>query len=362
MSAYLDHNATAPLRPEAREAMLAAWLRFGNPSSAHLYGRAARKIIEDGRAVIAFFVGMAADEVIFTSGGTEANDLAINGSGRTRILAAATEHASVLKAHDRVESIPVDENGIIRLDVLRKALASDSRPTMVCLMLANNETGVIQPVGEAAQIAHAHGAWLHCDAVQAAGKTPLISDALNADSISLSAHKLGGPQGIGALIVRSGLALTPRLRGGGQEGGRRSGTEPVALIAGFAAAAQAAKRELRSFGELAMLRDSIESKLVKIRPDIISIGAAAMRLPNTACLAIPSLTNDMLVAALDLEGVAIGAGAACASGKSSPSHVLTAMGVSPDTARSTIRISLGWSSSAADIETFLRAFTKVVER
>lgn len=342
--------------------MLSAWLRFGNPSSAHFFGRAARKIIEDGRSVVASLVGARPDEVIFTSGGTEANDLAINGSGRTRILAAATEHASVLKARDGVEIIPVSENGIIRLDALRKALGSDSRPAMVCLMLANNETGVIQPVAEAAQIARSYGAWLHCDAVQAAGKTPLLSDALNADSISLSAHKLGGPQGIGALIVRSGLALSPRLRGGGQENGKRSGTEPVALIAGFAAAAQAAKRELRSFGELGVLRDNIEARLLQICADIISIGTAAMRLPNTACLAIPSMTNDMLVAALDLEGVAVGAGAACASGKSSPSHVLTAMGISSDVARSTIRVSLGWSSSAADIEAFLSAFAKVTAR
>ena len=266
---YLDWNATAPLRPEAAAAMTAALAHCGNPSSVHRSGRAARQMVEEAREAVAALVGATADGVVFTSGGTEANHLALLGSGHDRILVSAVEHSSVLHAVPAAECIPVDCDGIVDLAWLAEMLAADARPAIVSVMLANNETGVVQPVADIAALAHAHGAVFHCDAVQAAGKMPLAAAEIGADLLSLSAHKLGGPTGIGALAVISNIELSPMIRGGGQERGRRAGTENLTGIAGFAAAATAALADIAAYARVGALRDEVEAAL---RPHGIVIG------------------------------------------------------------------------------------------
>jgi cysteine desulfurase len=359
---YLDWNATAPLRPEAAAAMTASLARCGNPSSVHRWGRAARQTVEHARSAVAALLDAPPEGVVFVSGGTEANHLALLGSGRQRILVSAVEHDSVRRAAPEAEQIPVDRDGIIVLDALDDLLAADPRPALVSVMLANNETGVVQPARAVAELARAHGALFHCDAVQAAGKIALDFDATDADLVTLSAHKLGGPPGVGALIVRDGLELAPLLRGGGQEGGRRAGTENLAGIAGFAAAATAAAGEITVYDRVRMLRDALERRVTEVAPEAVVLGAAAPRLPNTAAIAMPGVAAETQVIALDLDGVMVSAGAACSSGKVGPSHVLEAMGVGPELAASTIRVSLGWSSSEADIDHFLQAWTALYRR
>jgi cysteine desulfurase len=359
---YLDWNATAPLRPEAAVAMAVSLARCGNPSSVHRWGRAARQTVEQARSAVAAFLDAPPEGVVFVSGGTEANHLALLGSGRQRILISAVEHDSVRRAAPEAEQIPVDRYGIIVLDALNDLLAGDPRPALVSVMLANNETGVVQPAGAVAVLARAHGALFHCDAVQAAGKIPLDFDAIGADLVTLSAHKLGGPPGVGALIVRDGLHTAPLLCGGGQEGGRRAGTENLAGIAGFAAAATAAAVEIAVYDRVRMLRDALERRVAAAAPEAVVLGAAVPRLPNTAAIAMPGVPAETQVIALDLDGVMVSAGAACSSGKVGPSHVLEAMGVGPELAASTIRVSLGWSSSEADIDHFLQAWTALYRR
>jgi len=300
--------------------------------------------------------------VIFVSGGTEANHLALLGTGRDRILVSAVEHDSVLRAVPEAERIPVDRDGIVELDVLDRLLATDPRPALVSAMLANNETGVMQPVAEIGRIARMRDALFHCDAAQAAGRIALDAAAIGADLVTLSAHKLGGPPGIGALVVTSGLELTPLLRGGGQESGRRAGTENLPGIAGFAGAAGAAAAQIAVYDRIRELRDSLEAGIAAIAPDAVVLGAAVSRLPNTAAVAMPGVSAETQVIALDLDGVMVSAGAACSSGKVGPSHVLQAMGVGPDLVASTIRVSLGWTSSKADIAHFLEAWAALYRR
>ena len=359
---YLDWNATAPLRPEAAAAMAAALSRYGNPSSVHRWGRAARQTVEHDRSTVAALLDAPPEGVVFVSGGTEANHLALLGTGRERILISAIEHDSVRSASPEAEQIPVDRDGIIVLDALDDLLADDPRPALVSIMLANNETGVMQPVRAIAALAHARSALFHCDAVQAAGKIALDFDAIGADLVTLSAHKLGGPPGVGALITRNGLELAPLLRGGGQEGGRRAGTENVAGIAGFAAAAEAAAAEIAVYDRVRELRDALEAGVAAVAAEAVVLGAAVPRLPNTTAIAMPGVAAETQVIALDLDGVMVSAGAACSSGKVGPSHVLEAMGVGPELASSTIRVSLGWSSTGADIDHFLRAWTALYRR
>jgi cysteine desulfurase len=360
--AYLDWNATAPPRPEAVAAVAAALAQGGNPSSVHRRGRAARQSIEQAREAIAALVDAPPDGVVFTSGGTEANHLALLGSGRTRILVSAVEHGSVLHAAPAAERIPVDANGIVDPAALDAMLRADPRPALVSVMLANNETGVIQPAARIAEIAHAHGALFHCDAVQAAGKIPLDTAALGADLISLSAHKLGGPPGVGALLATGGAEPVPLFRGGGQERGRRAGTENLPGIAGFAAAAEAARTGLADYARVRALRDSLERAALTAVPAAAIIGAAVPRLPNTTALALPGIAAETQVIALDLDGVMVSAGAACSSGKVGPSHVLDAMGLPPALAGCTIRVSLGWTTTASDIDHFLDAWTALSRR
>jgi cysteine desulfurase len=359
---YLDWNATAPLRPEAAAAVAAALAHCGNPSSVHRQGRAARRMVEQARVAVGALLSARPKGVVFTSGGSEANHLALLGCGRARILVSAVEHDSVRKAAPHAEEIPVNGNGIVRLDALDAMLAADPRPAIVSVMLANNETGLIEPAPEVAAIAHAHGALYHCDAVQAAGKVPLDLGEIGADLVSLSAHKLGGPAGVGALIVADGLDVAPLQRGGGQEHGRRAGTENLSGIAGFAAAAKIAAAETGEYDRVRALRDALEAALAAAAPEAIIVGAGVPRLPNTAAIALPGVPAETQVIALDLDGVMVSAGAACSSGKVGPSHVLAAMRAAPEILSSTIRVSLGWSSSEADIAHFLKAWTALRQR
>ena len=359
---YLDWNATAPLRPEAAAAISAALARCGNPSSVHRWGRAARRCVERSREPIAALLGgVDPSNIIFVSGGTEANHLALRGAGYERVLVSAVEHHSVRDAVAGAETIPVDDDGVVVLGELDRCLAADARPALVSVMLANNETGVIQPVAEIAVIAKKYGALVHCDAVQAAGKIPLAA-AGGADLVSLSAHKLGGPPGIGTLAVAGRPDLSPMFRGGGQERGRRAGTENLPGIAGFAAAAAEAADGMTGYERIRQLRDELEAGIAAVAPDAVVLGAGAPRLPNTSAIAMPGVPAETQVIALDLDGVMVSAGAACSSGKVGPSHVLAAMRVPPKIAASTIRVSLGWSSAEADIAHFLRAWTALYHR
>ncbi len=344
---YLDANATEPLRPEARAASLAAMELVGNPSSVHGAGRAARRVLETARESLASRFGAAAGDVVFTSGGTEANALAMAGLGAgRRVLAGATEHPAVLAASPGATLLPVRGDGQVDLGALEAALRGP--PALVCLMAANNETGVLHPLPEAAALCRAAGALLHVDAVQAAGRVPVTLGALGADSLSVSGHKLGGPKGAGALLLRPGLSPAPLIAGGGQERGRRGGTEPLPAIAGLAAAAAAGPAP-----HLAALRDAIEAAC--LAEGALVAGAGAPRLPNTACLVLPGVPAETQVIALDLAGVQVSAGAACSSGKVARSHVLAAMGLG-DRAACAIRVSLPWDAPADAAERFLAAW------
>jgi cysteine desulfurase len=348
---YLDYNATARLRPEARAAALAALDASANPSSVHADGRTARAMMETARAAVAELAGVASSAVTFTSGGTEANALAIESAvaaGFGRILVGATEHAAVRACAQAcgvaVEMWPVDGDGVADLAWLQRALSSGP-PALVCLMLANNETGVIQPVAQASRVARAAEAWLHVDAVQAAGKISIVMDDLGADTFALSGHKLGGPQGVGALICGPRFRITRRSHGGGQERGRRAGTENVSGVAGFGAAAKAARRDLEALQCQAAWRDALSRRLVD--QGAVVLGAGAPRLPQTLCIATPGFAAEIQVMSLDLAGVMISAGAACSSGKVRPSEVVTAMGRG-DLAPYSVRVSGGWASTADD--------------
>jgi len=364
---YLDWNATTPLRPEAKAAMAAAWDISGNPSSVHAEGRQARRLVEEARASIAAAVGGRPQDVIFSSGGTEANALALTpglrrGAGQPaeRLLVSAIEHTSVLSGGrfpaETIATIKVTPSGVVDLGHLR-ALLHDGPPALVSVMLANNETGAIQPVAEVAEIVHAAGGLLHVDAIQAFGKLPFDIRSMGADLVTLSAHKIGGPKGVGALVLAADVqGLEPLLRGGGQELGRRAGTENVAGIAAFGAAAKAAMGLLEgNAARLRDLRDSLEQGLRQTRGMIVFSGDAR-RLPNTTLFTVPGLKAETAVIGFDLAGIAVSSGSACSSGKVQPSHVLAAMGLGRDLAQGAVRLSLGWSTSQTDIDMTLEAW------
>jgi cysteine desulfurase len=369
---YLDWNATTPLRPEARAAMALAWDIAGNPSSVHAEGREARRLVEDARAVVARAVGGQPQNVVLTSGGTEANSLALTpglrrGAGVPvqRLLVSAIEHASVLAGGrfpaEAIRTVGVTRSGVVHLERLRAMLA-DGPPALVSVMLANNETGAIQPVAEAAGIVHAAGGLLHVDAIQAFGKIPFDLASTGADLLTLSAHKLGGPKGAGALVLAEGFAgLEPLLRGGGQEQGRRAGTENVAAIAGFGAATKAAlvAREADAI-RLGGLRDRLETGL-RQTPGAIVFSDDVGRLPNTVLFTTPGLKAETAVIGFDLAGIGVSSGSACSSGKVQPSHVLQAMGFSPELAQGAVRLSMGWSTSETDIDSALEAWRKLAD-
>ncbi len=353
---YLDYNASAPVRPGAADAAVAAMALVGNPSSVHGEGRFARRTVEQARASVASMVGADPSQVIFTSGGTEANHLALLGADRARILVSAVEHPSVTEVLPAAQTLPVDGNGVVDVAALRELLSSSDAPTLVSVMLANHETGVVQPVTEIAELIRAHGALLHCDAVQAAGKLAIDFEALGVDMLTLSGHKIGAPKGVGALVTRPGLALRAQMRGGGQELGHRAGTENLPGIAGFGAAAEAANAELDRMEQLAAWRDDLEARIVAIAPAVQIFGRSVQRLVNTSCLTMPGVANDSQVMHFDLAGVALSAGAACSSGKVGPSPVLRAMGIDENSAATAIRVSLGWQSAVEDVERFFQVW------
>ncbi|WFU13816.1 cysteine desulfurase family protein [Bradyrhizobium sp. CB3481] len=368
---YLDWNATTPLRPEARAAMAAAWDIAGNPSSVHAEGRQARRVVEDARAAIAAAVGGRPQDVVFTSGGTEANALALtpgvrHGSGQParRLLVSAIEHTSVLSggrfSPEAIGTIDVTGSGLVDLDHLRRLLAAGP-PALVSVMLANNETGAIQPISEVADVVHEAGGLLHIDAIQALGKIPFEIKSLNADLITLSAHKIGGPKGVGALVLGEDVQLEALLRGGGQELGRRAGTENVAGIAAFGAATSAAMAALApNARRLQSLQERLEKGLMQTASMIV-FSADVPRLPNTTLFTVPGLKAETAVIGFDLGGIAVSSGSACSSGKVQPSHVLSAMGIARDLAQGAVRLSLGWSTSEADIDLALQAWRKLAD-
>lgn len=346
---YMDANATTLSCAAAQAALDAALRMAGNPSSVHRFGRAARALVDRARVQVARLAGATPENVIFVSGGTEANNLALAGRGERPLIVSGIEHDSVLKpaqlAGARV--LRVQRNGQVDLDDLAIALRETGRPAFVSIMLANNETGVIQPVREAADLVHENGGLLHCDASQAPGRIALDIGELGADLLSLSAHKMGGVLGAGALVLKNEIAIDPMLIGGGQEKFRRAGTENAPAIAAFGAAAE----EARTSGDaerLSALRDRLEARLAGL--DVAIIGGGAPRLPNTACVAVAGKSSETLVMALDLAGFAVSAGSACSSGKVRPSHVVLAMGYDEEVARSAIRISLGRWNSESEID------------
>ncbi|MGV8996554.1 MAG: cysteine desulfurase family protein [Parvibaculaceae bacterium] len=362
---YLDHNATAPVRPEAAVAVAHALTLTGNPSSVHAEGRRALALIEDARINVANLVGAKTNEVIFTSGGTEAANLALHlaktSLGVERLIISAIEHDCIRAPANAsglpLDILPVDADGVADLAALKILLAKPGK-ALVALMMANNETGVIQPVGEAAELAHTAGALLLSDTIQTAGRLTLDMKSLGADMLLLSAHKLGGPQGVGALIIRASLAYEPFIRGGGQEKRRRAGTENLSGIAGFGVAARLALTDNMTPD----LRDYMETELRKAVPDIVVFGAKAPRLNNTSLFATSGLASETLMVALDLDGLAVSAGSACSSGKVTRSHVLGAMGVSDDLAGAAIRVSLGHGTTKDDVDHLVASWTRYVKR
>lgn len=371
--AYLDWNATAPVRSEVAAVMAEALAHFGNPSSVHAEGREARRLVEVARARVSALVGALSSEVVFTSGGSEANTLALEGAiaaenGVANLFVSAIEHDSILAAADalakqvRVARIPVTRDGVVDIAALENLLIAANGRALVSVMLANNETGTIQPVAEIAGLAAKHGAIVHTDAVQAPGRLDVDMQALGVHMMTLSAHKFGGPKGAGALVVRDDVRLARRIHGGGQEMGRRSGTENVSGIAGFGMAAKIAMEERESNTRVAALRDRLESGIASREPEAIVYGKNAARLPNTTCVGVPGISSETAVIALDLAGVAVSAGSACSSGKVKPSHVLAAMGFGEDEAAGAIRVSIGPATTERDIECFLEAWTAHIAR
>jgi cysteine desulfurase len=371
---YLDWNATAPMRPQAEKAVRKTLAVSGNPSSVHAEGRAARALVERAREQVAALVGSQPGNVFFTSGGTEANMLALTPAietagekrPRDRLLMSAIEHSSVRTggrfSGEMVEDVPVMADGRVDLAALAAATGGKGSRPLVSLMLANNETGVVQPVAEAAAVVHAAGGLLHVDAVQGPGRIPCDIGTLGADLLTLSAHKIGGPKGVGAIVRRSNDIHfpDPLIRGGGQERGIRAGTENVVGIVGFGAASQASREQLvAEVAHMKELREALESGLKAISQDIVIFGETAERLPNTTLFAAEEMKAETAVIAFDLEGVAVSSGAACSSGKVQPSHVLAAMGVPPPLLRGAVRVSLGWTTTRADVERFLGAWRKL---
>ena len=373
---YLDHNATAPIRPEVIEAVTAAMVYDGNSLSVHEEGRRARKLVEDAREAVRSLVNAPVNGVIFTSGGTESIHYALHGAIKPhnikRIFVSALEHAAVpanaVTTGAEIETIPALASGVIDLQWLRTRLGSYAVERdggfLVCLMFANNETGVLQPVTEAAAITHDAGGFLFCDAAQAAGKVSVNFVMSGADMMSLTGHKFGGPLGVGALVMGPNFPLDPVMRGGGHEENRRAGTHNVPAIVGLGVAARLAEQSLARAGEIAELRGRMEEAAINAGAKIW--GAGEERLPGTLCLSADGFSGATQLMTLDLAGIAVSAGTACSSGKTKPSHVLTAMGVSDEDATSSIRASLGWNSTEEDADAFIRewpaAYKRIKER
>ena len=363
---YLDYNATAPARPDVIGMVTRVMSTVGNASSVHRAGQVARKTVETARAEVAALVGAKPENIVFTGGGTEANNLALKGFGDRHLIVSGTEHGAVLAPavmqDPEAVILPVDAEGLVDLAALERALTAAEKPCLVSVMRANNETGVVQPIAEIARIARAHDAMVHCDGVQAAGKIPLDMNALDIDLLTLASHKIGGPQGVGAMVMRQDFLVAAQIIGGGQEMGRRSGTENVAGIAGFGVAARLAKAGLADYAGLAALRDDMERRLRTIAPGLRVYGAGVERLPNTSCLTMPGVSSETQVMSFDLAGIAVSAGSACSSGKVAASHVLDAMAADRDEAMTAIRVSLGWNTTPAEIDRFVEVWEELYSR
>lgn len=356
MTVYLDYNASAPVKPSVKTALAGALDSLGNPSSVHSTGRRARALLETAREQVAQAVKVKPSQVVFTSGGTEANNLAIM-PWVGIVLYGATEHDSVrAAAGEKAVVVPVDGCGLIDLNALEGLLAAAKPPVLLSVMLVNNETGVIQPYEPIVALAKSFGARLHCDAVQALGKLPLDFNALQADCLTLSAHKIGAPSGCGALIVAENMPLAPLVRGGGQEMRRRAGTENLLGIIGFGAAAATVQDDIARQPQLRAWRDAMEQAIRIAVPDAVIAGKGADRVANTSCLIMPGAPSATQLMAYDLAGFAVSSGAACSSGKVNPSHVLRAMGYDAAAADSAVRISLGWNTQSEDSAAFAAAW------
>lgn len=361
MKVYLDNNATAPIRPEVIDVMSKTMREVGNASSIHNFGRMARRSIESARTQIGALAGVEAEQVIFTSGATEANNMILNSYAGSNIMISAIEHPSVMMAAPDAHIIPVSKDGVLDMKIYEKMLDQHA-PGLVSVMMVNNETGVIQPVKDIADMAREYGADTHSDAVQAAGRIKIDFSALGIDYMSLSAHKFGGPHGIGALIYRKGKLPKAFLKGGGQERRVRAGTENIAGIAGFAEAARLARENMEAFQKLGALRDKLENGIQEISPAATIYSQNAKRVANTSCFGLPGIPAETLLMNLDLGGIAVSSGSACSSGVVKSSPVIRAMGASDKQAASTIRISLSWQSTQEDIDHFLKIWSNIVER
>lgn len=355
---YLDHNATSPLRPDALEAMVTVMRDVGNASSIHSFGRSARKHVEDARQIIGASLDVSPNQVIFNSGATEGNNTILKGFAGQRILVSSIEHPSVIECGVPIEPIPVTQDGVIDMAAFERLLNEGVPPALISVMLVNNETGVIQPVAEIAKRAKEKGCLVHCDAVQAYGRIPFTRAELGADFLTLSAHKIGGPQGVGAIIMAPAAPLPKLLIGGGQERRHRAGTENIAGITGFGVAAQLATSQIPEFQNLATLRDKIEAH-IECHPRITCHGNTAPRVANTISMSIKGVPSETLLMAFDLAGVALSSGSACSSGTVKFSHVLKAMGVAGTTDTGHLRLSLGWSTTEKEVEDFLVVWDKL---
>lgn len=359
---YLDYNATCPVRPEVIGCVSDAMGVAGNASSIHADGRSARKLIEDAREQIAGLVNVRPAQIVFNSGATEGNNTILSGYDDKLALVSEIEHPSILEASGGHDRIPATKDGLVDLDALAQML--DSAPVnLVCVQLVNSETGAIQPINDIAALAKKHGAKLHCDAVQAAGRIDIDFKALDIDYMTLSAHKFGGPQGVGALIFREGLLLPKLLRGGGQEKRQRAGTENVAGIAGFGLAARMAKADIAAYQtKTKALQLKLEKSLREIANDLVIVSESAPRVTNTTNIILPGISAETQLMAMDLEGVSVSSGSACSSGSFKPSHVLAAMGYNADDSKSALRFSTGWATTDADIDDALKAYERMVTR
>lgn len=359
---YLDHNATAAIRPEVADAVFATMKDTGNASSIHGAGRKARAVVDDARAAVAAMAGVEARQVIFNSGATEGNNTVLQAFPDRRVLVSAIEHPSVYDVRKDAEIIAVQSNGIVDVEALERMLATGDTPAIVSVMLANNETGVIQPVDDITRVARKYGALVHCDAVQAAGRITLDFAALGVDYMTLSAHKTGGPQGIGALVSLPKAVPVKLLWGGGQERRQRAGTENIAAIAGFGVAAKIAAAGIDTFKGLSAWRDDMEARLIQAVPGVSLFGASSPRVANTSCFALAGVQADTQLVALDLAGICASSGSACSSGSVKPSHVLAGMGVDENLSTCALRISFGWNTTQAEINTFIDTWTTLAAR
>lgn len=363
---YLDYNASAPLLPIAADAMIKIMHEPHNASSIHGFGREGRSQIETARRHIAALIGTDSEQIIFNSGATEGNNTVIKHFRtqypKEQIIAGTSEHSAVLEADADLVLSPVDENGRIDLNALEAHLTNGTKTSLVSIMLVNNETGVIQPIKDIADLVHKHGAFLHCDAVQAAGRISVNMQETGIDFMTLSSHKIGGPQGVGALALRLCGETPCLIQGGGQEKSARAGTENVMGITGFGAAAQYALKHLESYQKLQQFQQKLETKLKAISPSCIIHGQNTARVANTTMFSLPGISSETLMMSLDLEGIALSNGSACSSGTVKPSHVLKAMGKNDDEATSALRLSTGWNTAQSDIDSFLTAWEKIYHR